>query len=101
MLPSGLPDNRSIFPSNGGRVVVTDVRFPNELEFMRRRGASIWHIVRPGRENVVPLHESENGVLGDWMTDIWIHNDAGLEQLAAEVERQYRLICGATPPERA
>lgn len=44
-----------------GPVVVTDVRFPNEAEMIRRRGGSIVRIERPGLERVNE-HSSETEI---------------------------------------
>lgn len=38
------------------RIVISDVRFPNEVAFIRRQGGSIWHVRRPGQENSAFSH---------------------------------------------
>ncbi len=68
-------------------VAVTDVRFPNEAEWVRRMGGEVWHIHRPLPSNVVRMHSSEAGVAALRGADSLIHNDAGLEQLQDEVAR--------------
>lgn len=53
------------------RWVITDVRFDNEAQFFRDRGARIWHI-RNRRAQNVAAHTSEAGVLfqpGDEILD--------------------------------
>jgi hypothetical protein len=68
-------------------VVVTDVRFANEAEYVRRVGGTIWHLQRRLPSNCVALHPSEHALPILPGTDSWIDNDAGLEQLAGTVER--------------
>jgi len=68
-------------------IVITDARFENEAAWIRRMGGQVWHVYRTLPANVTPLHASEAGlpiVVGE---DSLIDNSAGLEQLAAEVER--------------
>ncbi len=43
------------------RIVVTDVRFEDEAEFIRARGGQVWHLHRPDLLAVNP-HISERGV---------------------------------------
>lgn len=62
----------------GGRVVVTDVRMPNEAVALRRMGAAIILIDRDtGSEDT---HESETS-LDQVRTDFVIHNDGSVEDL--------------------
>jgi hypothetical protein len=63
-------------------LVITDVRFQNEADWIRSVGTLI-HIHRPGVEAVAP-HASEAGipVAG---ADLIIHNDGSLEDLTAKV----------------
>ncbi|TAK45229.1 MAG: deoxynucleotide monophosphate kinase [Betaproteobacteria bacterium] len=73
--------------------VVTDVRFENEADWIRRQGGEIWHVLRPNGGNVVPLHASEHAlpiVLG---TDSVIDNAAGLDQLRDQVRRALEGEC--------
>lgn len=35
------------YHESGGHVVISDVRFPNEIEAIRRLGGEIWHVRRP------------------------------------------------------
>lgn len=50
-------------PNPPAGIVVTDVRFPNEAELIRRLGGFIWKIWRPGSEPAPSGHASE--VSGD------------------------------------
>lgn len=69
-------------------IVITDVRFPNEAEWIYRKGGEVWHIVRPLTGNVYTFqagHASEEGIGVRHGTDSVITNDGGLEQLADQV----------------
>lgn len=94
--------------SNNGPVVVTDIRFPNELAMIRSLGGKIirvergdrpeWHDVAlraiKGDEVAIALlaklkvHESE-WLLIDTPTDTVLHNDATIATLYEECERWY------------
>jgi hypothetical protein len=60
-------------------VVFTDVRFPNEVDFIRGIGGELVWISRPG---VGPVNEhiSESAIHSE-VFDSYIHNDWGLEDL--------------------
>jgi hypothetical protein len=62
------------------RVVVDDVRFPNEVDLIRRRGGEIWRIERPGLK--AGGHVSEQL---DAPADLALVNDRTLEGLEATV----------------
>jgi len=48
------------FASGAGYLsVVTDIRFPNEVEMIRARGGEIWGVVREGYDHGPVEHESE------------------------------------------
>ena len=65
--------------SGAERVVLTDVRFPNEAAWVRRVGGTAVRIVRPGQRNS-DAHLSENA-LGTYRADVEIVNGATLEHL--------------------
>ncbi len=64
-------------------VVVTDVRFPNEVEAVRERGGVIWKINRPGL--TADGHVSERNV-EDVIADVELVNDGTLLELAEKVK---------------
>ncbi|WP_186783718.1 hypothetical protein [Streptomyces sp. CBG33] len=66
----------------GHPAVVTDVRYPNEAESLRRAGFQLLYIHRPGVPHLD--HESE-GALGASDADHLIINDGGLADLVREV----------------
>ncbi len=60
---AGIAEQNDIFGSDyPARFVISDVRFPDEAEFIRQRGGVIWRVVRPGTEPV-RQHISEAGAL--------------------------------------
>lgn len=64
------------------RVVVSDVRFPNEADFVRNQGGAIWKLVRPGHEGDRHASETE---LETIEPDATIYNGGSLDDLAASV----------------
>lgn len=64
-------------------VVITDVRYPREAEWVRAAGGAIWRITRPG---VGPMnsHGSETA-LGQSLVDAVLVNDAGRDALSVRV----------------
>lgn len=67
----------------GGLYVITDVRFPNEVQAIRRAGGTIARVQRPGT-GAVNAHVSEafDGSEADWT----IRNDGDLDQLRDRVD---------------
>lgn len=69
--------------SQGYNVVITDVRFENEVEYIRKRGGVIWHVARASA-GTPHGHVSEAGVAfadGDEMID----NNGALHSLYQQV----------------
>lgn len=66
-------------------VVISDVRFPNETDWITYRGGQIWHVDRPALA-AVRSHVSEQ-----WVRDLPVHlridNRGTLDDLASEVRR--------------
>lgn len=63
----------------GRPVVVTDVRFPNEAEYIRHKGGVLVRVERPGL-HPVDTHESETA-LDEWEFDCVVANDGTLDEL--------------------
>lgn len=61
------------------RWVISDVRFPNEVDFIRKQGGAIWRIERPGIEPV-RAHISEHHA-NTLPADHVIHNTGTLDDL--------------------
>lgn len=70
--------------SETGRIVVTDMRFPNEYDRVVANKGQPWRIERPG-VGAVNRHISETAL--DEGFDFWntIHNDGTLEELEVKV----------------
>ncbi|ADC73170.1 conserved hypothetical protein (plasmid) [Thioalkalivibrio sp. K90mix] len=67
-------------------VVISDVRFDNEAEFVRNRGGLVVRLHREDREQI-RSHASEAGI-EDALVDVELDNNAAsLEALAAEFDR--------------
>lgn len=64
---------------SSGRVVVTDVRFPNEADAIRRRGGVVARVTRPG-VRPVNAHRSETA-LDNFDFDFIVKNDGTVEDL--------------------
>jgi len=69
-------------------IVIKDIRFENEADFLRRHNGTLWHIVRDDAQKV-NAHASELGIaIGE--QDVVIDNNGTLEQLAVAVEKAWR-----------
>lgn len=71
-----------------GPVVITDVRFANEAQFVKDRGGLVWKIERPG---VGPVNNHASDRL-DFEADRFIHNDGDIALLYARVDALLRSI---------
>ncbi len=65
------------------KVVFTDVRFPNEADFIKEFYGEVWRIERPG-VHAVNNHPSESAMDG-YTFDRVIRNDGDLEALKAKI----------------
>jgi hypothetical protein len=73
--------------------VIKDVRFVEEAEAIHRRGGRIYKIVRPGFDNGLPAHSSEQ--IPDECVDVVIYNTSTIEALHYCVAGQfYDDTCG-------
>ncbi len=64
-----------------GSVVISDVRFENEAEFVRSLGGTLWHIERDGNPHITEgSHVSESGV-AKHPDDVVIKNNGSLDEL--------------------
>jgi len=67
-------------------VVITDVRFDNEAEFIIHQGGVVIEVLRPNSTKQVLEHKSEGGVKDIYVRHT-LNNDSGLIQLKLEVLR--------------
>lgn len=73
--------------SDDQNIVVPDVRFDNEAQFIRDHGGEVWLIKRPGLENT-DTHASEKGVSSD-LIDVTFLNCSTLADLESSVLSYY------------
>ena len=73
---------REISPEDN--IVITDVRFPNEAEMVKKLNGQIWRVIRPGI-SAVNSHISENA-LDNYEFDFDVYNDSTLTDLAMDVD---------------
>lgn len=66
--------------------VITDVRFTNEADIIKRMGGTIWRITRPG-VGAVNSHISETE-LDSYQEDLTIVNEGSLEELELLVQQR-------------
>lgn len=70
--------------------VISDIRFENEADFVRRRGGTVIHISRHNAEPV-NAHVSEAGVKAS-DNDIYLRNDGSVEQFLRSLDETFRLL---------
>lgn len=71
--------------SNGPGMVISDVRFENEADWVRKNGGLLIHVTRDDAPEV-SAHVSEAGVVFVEGTDVLIENNDSLESLQAKVQ---------------
>jgi GTPase SAR1 family protein len=79
----------ALYSSSAG-FVISDVRFENEADFVRKRGGTIIHLIRPDAQAVNP-HISEAGV-SLHPADLTLVNDSGIDELLAQLDEMYRAL---------
>jgi hypothetical protein len=67
----------------GEKVVITNVRFPNEWDATKARGGQVWRVTRPGYEAALG-HISDTALM-DWPMDAVLDNDSSIPALADKV----------------
>ena len=70
--------------------VVSDVRFDNEADFIRRSGGTIIHIWRADAQSVNP-HTSEKGI-ADNVNDLLVANNGTVEEFLRALDESYLMI---------
>lgn len=71
--------------------VITDVRFPNEAEWVHRNGGVILKVVRPGFDNGVDATHASEANVDTLPYDAAVVNDGPLEALPTEVNHALRV----------
>jgi hypothetical protein len=69
---------------DGSRVVVSDVRYPNEADAVKKLGGEVWRVVRPGY-GAANDHASEHA-LNDYNFDYILENNSGVQSLYDSVD---------------
>lgn len=90
----------SLRARDGARVVIPDVRFPNEIDFVRYSGGQVWWVQRPGVDAPPFDHPSETSITSE-DCDYTIVNGGTIVDLAravSEAVRQANLSSTETPP---
>lgn len=67
----------------GERMIISDVRFDNEAEFVRSKGGVILHVTRDYAPKVEP-HASEAGIRMSSM-DLYVANDGTIDMLYTQL----------------
>ena len=70
--------------------VISDIRFENEADFVRRRGGTVIHISRQNAEPV-NAHVSEAGVKAS-DSDVYLRNDGSVEEFLRSLDETFRLL---------
>ena len=70
---------------DGSKVVVTDCRYPNEADAIKKLGGRVWRVERPG-VTAVNTHVSETAMDG-YPFDYVFNNDGSIEALGSQVSR--------------
>lgn len=73
-------------------IVIPDVRFNNEAEFIKKRGGVIIHVTRPVIDDILRgKHKSEAGI-DDHLVDVRLVNNGSRDLLAAKVKVLHTLL---------
>jgi hypothetical protein len=70
-----------------GHDVITDGRFPNEVDFGKERGGLVINLYRPGQDTA-DTHASETSICSECV-DVIITNDGTVEELYDEIDRLF------------
>lgn len=76
---------------NATGFVISDLRFENEADFVRKRGGIVLHLLRPSAAEVSP-HISETGI-GIQDNDLFLHNDGSIEDLLGQLDEIFEALC--------
>jgi hypothetical protein len=71
-------------------ILIKDIRFENEAEFLRQHNGIIWHVLRNNAQKV-KAHASELGIAIQ-AEDVVIDNNGTLEQLNSMVEKEWQKL---------
>ncbi|MNO00802.1 hypothetical protein D3C81_2207660 [compost metagenome] len=70
--------------------MISDLRFENEADFVRKRGGIVIHVLRPDATEVNP-HVSESGIeIQD--NDLVLHNEGALDDLFGQLDEFFTAL---------
>ena len=75
---------------NARGFVISDLRFENEADFVRKRGGMVIHLLRTDAAEVNP-HISETGI-GIQDNDLVLHNDGAIEDLFGQLDEIFEAL---------
>jgi hypothetical protein len=81
------------YVASGSKIVVTDVRFSNEAEALKKLDAQLWRISRSG-VNAINKHVSETA-MDDYKFDQILKNEGTLEDLQVMVRNRVKFALNA------
>lgn len=81
---------KKLLPSYG--VIVTDVRFANDVEMVKRNGGVIWHIVRPSNPHTSSSHISEHQNIQEFADTVIINEGENLDSLRRIIKSSYATL---------
>lgn len=84
-----LEHKASVIIEAGGKVVITDARFQNELAWVEGQGGTTWRIDRPGVE--APNNHASEHDWNDWWFEGVLDNSGSIEDLRDKVHFAARL----------
>lgn len=70
-------------------LVISDVRFPNEVEYIKNKGGYVWRIERPGLTYPKDQHPSETALDDYQGFDQVIMNDGNVEDFRRKITEVY------------
>jgi hypothetical protein len=71
-------------------IIIKDIRFENEAEYIRNLGGEVWHIIRPNA-GVINDHSSETGI-AIREGEVVIYNEGTLDQYTSAVDAAWQAI---------
>lgn len=78
-------DYYDLFNKEGSKIVIADVRFPDEVEFIKWIGGTIIKVNRDTEENEYSNHESEKNIDKIKDVDIQLDNDRTIQHLYKKI----------------
>jgi len=87
-----LQDKAATLLLEGARVVVTDVRFPNEGVMLRTLGGQVWYILRPDFDNGIGKDHPSEAQVQNVFHEVTIRNDGTIDELRHNLKNFFRAL---------